>query len=508
MELDDNKQALPRVGLGAHSARGLAYMISGAMLTKLLSVGGQIALSYLLSKKDFGVVGLTLTFTVVIQIIEQTGVTELLVQRRRFQQWAVAGFWLSLALGILSCCLIALSAPIGAAVYGDKQLFWALLIMAPSSIFNSLMAVPRAKLARELRFRALAVANLTNATLRTVLTVSLAALHFGPYSFVLPVPIASAATAAFLWWCADPPFSLQMQFHKWRYLAGDSWQLLSGGLALSVLDQSDYVMIGLFRTVEEVGIYWFGYCFSIQVLQLLSINVMNILFPALAKLNDRPNQQFQAFIKAQRIMAMIGMTGCFLQAALSRPLTLLVLPSKWEPSIVVMQILSIGMATRMVAGSAYALLKSQGRFRTIGRSRWGFVVLQLVTLVTVLALGGSIAAVAGVIGVMATLIGATTLYLSLTPYGAGWKAVADVLVRPFLCAAAGVGAAWIIAMRMKVHGCGDLLQFVETMVIGIALSALFAWLLMRPTCEDLWMRILQIAPKRLGKGDSPSNAIG
>ena len=42
-----------------------------------------------------------------------------------------------------------------------------------------------------------------------------------------------------------------------------------------------------------------------------------------------------------------------------------------------MQILCIGMALRMVSGSSYALLKSQGRFRAILWNRWMFVVLQV-----------------------------------------------------------------------------------------------------------------------------------
>ena len=118
-----------------------------------------------------------------------------------------------------------------------------------------------------------------------------------------------------------------------------------------LLDQSITCYLGLFRAVAEVGVYWVGFLFSIQMVQLLMVNLNNILFPAFTKLNDDPQRQFLGFLNAQRILAMLGVSGCLLQAAVAEPFARLIFPSEWEPSIIVMQILSLGMATRMVSGA-------------------------------------------------------------------------------------------------------------------------------------------------------------
>ena len=44
------------------------------------------------------------------------------------------------------------------------------------------------------------------------------------------------------------------------------------GRSAPSIDQSDYILLGLFRSVDVVGIYWFGFSVSIQMLQLLSLN--------------------------------------------------------------------------------------------------------------------------------------------------------------------------------------------------------------------------------------------
>jgi lipopolysaccharide exporter len=501
MSTDKTKPAQP-VGLGTQSARGVAYLFGGMTTAKLVGYAAQVALSYLVSEKDVGVVGLAYTITTFIQVIEQAGVGDVLVQRKNFKFWVVPAFWLATCLGILSSLLVAGSAPIASAIYGNGQLLWVLLVLAPSSIPNAFMAIPRAKMSRELEFRALAIVNVGTLIVRLAMTVFLAWLGFGAFSFVIPVPITNALSAAYLWWWARPPFSFAPQFKKWRYLIGDSMRILTAELQRAFLDQSDNMAVGIFRDVATVGLYKFGFDFSIQILQLLAFNLMNVLFPALTKLNDQPRKQYEGFIKAQRILAMVGISSCLLQAATAGPLTYLLLDPKWIPSIGVMQILCVGMALRMVAGSSYALLKSQGRFRAILWNRWVFVVLQVAGLLLVLCLGrglGDVTAinsVAAVVAFVSTLVGPITFYIAILPYKAGWREVGEVLYRPVVSGVVSVGTAWLVAIWMDQQGIWELWQLIETIVTAGILNLLLAWVWMRPIWDDVWMRVGRMLPRR------------
>jgi len=491
----DARPAPQPVGLGTHSARGLVYLFAGSTASKFVNFGAQVALTYLLSRADFGVVSLAYTITALIQVIEQTGVQDVLLRQKRFQLWAVPSFWLALAFGIGSSLLIAILAPAMAAIYRDPQLLPILLILAPSSLGNALMTVPRAQLGRDLRFRFLAVVTFLSNTLRMGLTVVFAVAGFGPYSFVVPAPLTAFATAAFLWWWIRPVWSPKPRFRQWRYLFGDSTRLLTGEVGRAALDQSDYIMLGLFRNVSMVGIYTVGFNFSIQMMQLLTVNLTNILFPALTKLNDQPDAQLVGFLKALRILAWLGISSCLLQSAVAEPLTYLMLNvEKWRDSIIVMQILSLGMATRMVAGSSAALFKSQGRFQAILWLRWSFLIVQVIALAVVLSLGGNEAAVAAVVAIVSTFMGPITLYLAVRPYGAGWSTVGEVILPPVLCAVASVGPAWWLAQRLASAGQGHFVQLVVTVFVAAGLNVVLARLCMRPVWNDLWQRVWRLMP--------------
>jgi O-antigen/teichoic acid export membrane protein len=489
------------------------YLFAGSTTAKIIGFVTQIILLYLLGRSDFGVVGLAYTITLFIQVIEQAGVGDILVRSRRFRTWAIPAFWFSLALGLVSSALILLSAPIASAVFGKTEqvrdeLFWVLVVLAPSSLPNALSVVPRARLSRELQFRALAAVNLANITLQKILTVLFAWLGFGPFSFVIPTPIAGALTAAFLWWWVRPAWALRPQIRRWKYLVGDSTRLLATEFGRVVLDQSDYLLIGLFRTVVEVGVYWVGFMFSMQTVQLLMVNLTNILFPAFTKLNDDPQRQFHGFLRAQRILAMVGVSGCLLQAAAMEPFGQLVFPDDWKPSILVIQILSLGMATRMMAGASFALMKSQGRFTTTAVNRWAFVLVQVTALSAILASGGGVTAVAVAVSVIASLIGPVAFYCAIRPYAAGWSVVLGTLARPVLCGVVSVGTAWLIARELKAGGYGDLAQLSEIVSVAVLLNVAIAWLWMRNIWDDLWLRVWRVFPRRAELGGNLQSPAG
>jgi O-antigen/teichoic acid export membrane protein len=308
--------------------------------------------------------------------------------------------------------------------------------------------------------------------------------------------------AAFLWWWVRPPWTAQLQLRRWRYLVSDSTRLLVADFGRVLLDQSDYLVLGLFRSVAEVGVYWVGFLFSIQMVQLLMVNLHNILFPAFTKLNDNPQRQVRGFLNSQRILAMLGVSGCLLQAAAATPFARLMFPGEWESSIIVMQILSLGMATRMIAGASFALLKAQGRFTTIVVNRWSFVAIQVAALTTILAQGGSVTHVALAVSLIASLIGPVTFYSAIRPYGAGWNEVAATLARPIFCGVISVGVAWLVAQGMDRAGYGYVAQLVETVVVAVGLNIVLARLWMRPVWDDLWLRVRRLLPQRAVAGGS------
>ncbi len=464
--------------------------------TKLISLVAQVVLAYLLMPADWGVVGLVYTVVAFVNIFQQAGQQEMIIQwESRAHRRINAAFWMSMAFGLLTGLLTVAAAPLAAAVYGNRQMVGLLLVLALAAPFSTVSSVPLALLQSRLRFRMVALIGAGQAFAMSLLSILFAFLGAGVYSFILPWPIVAVVRLAVLWAVARPPIRLNPQFRRWRTMLADSSRLLTANGCRTILFFGDYLILGLFHAKEAVGIYYFAYNFAWQMWMLLAINLDGVLFPSLSKLNDQPNRQYQGFITAIRLLALVGVPACFLQAALADPvLRLLFDAHKWAPAIPVLQVLSLGMALRLVGYPAQSLMQAQGRFH-----RYMILSLAKVAAFLICTFAAAIlsdeprAALSLAVGVALffTFEGPLTLYVALRPSGGRWRDVWHAYAFPTLAGLITLGIpAAAFHLIPSLHGRHGL----QLLIVPIVGLALYAWSIRRfapQTWTDLQTRFRQ-----------------
>jgi lipopolysaccharide exporter len=454
--------------LAQKTVSGFFWLMAQTVGSKLVNMAGQVVLAWLLVPADWGLVGLAYTVTAFASLIQQAGLREILIHRHEhFNRWANPAFWMSLALGCLGAAVMAAAAPVAAWMYDEPQLVGLVLVLAATAPFSGLDIVPDARLTSEMRFRYLAVVKWVNAVGTMGLSILFATLNFGAYAFVLPVPIVTAVRLVLLWSATRPPIRWSPQLRRWKYLLNDSFMLLLAGFFIMLTWQGDYIVLGILHDAKTVGIYFFAFNLSIQTMQVFTSNLTGVLFPALSRLQDDPQHQTRAFLKATRLLAVIGLPFCLLQAALAGPGIALLFNSWWYPAIRVLQLLSIGMAVRIVASPGGSLIQAQGRFGIYTLTN-GLNAALFISLVALGAWMGNHlpaervgqfpaplrylvgtdlpAAVLVALAVMVyfTVIGPIFMYVAIRPGGGRWRDVWDVYAPPAAASAIAIGVAAIL----------------------------------------------------------------
>jgi PST family polysaccharide transporter len=423
-------------------------MLTQTLGTKAINLLANIALAWLLLEEDFGLVGLAYSFMVIAAVLQTGAIEDVLAHRHAsFRRWSSPAVWMSLTMGFGNTLILLAAAPVAAAIYGRSELQGMISILALSPLAGSLAVVPNAKLRNDLRYRTLAAVGLSSATALIVGRVLLAWLGFGAYSFVLPEPFVWSARAALLWWIARPPLRRTPQLRRWRYLIGDSLTSLAGNVVVTVALLGDCFVLGLWHPAAVVGVYYFALRNSTQTIHLFTLNLANVLLPALSKLQSEARRQSDAFLRASRVLAVGGVPLCLLQAGVADPVVRLLFEPRWYDAIAPLQILSVGMALRLLTEPTYSMLKAQGRFATYLRLALASTGLYYAMVLAGAALAGAVGVAAGV---AATLIvfGPIQLRLAIGPGGGGWREVWRVYAPPLLCGAVAVGvgvlaASWI-----------------------------------------------------------------
>lgn len=358
-----NRQDASEPSLTQRTLHGFLWLFSQTVATRLVNFAGQLVLAWLLEPSAFGLIGLVYAIQAFASLVLRNGVEQILVARQSdYERLANAAFWFSLATGVAAAFFMAGAAPFVAQMFGHPELTALILIMAAAAPFDALRAVPTARLRIDLRFGASAVVNTAAMAAQMTLTVILAVLGFGAFSFILPLLVVAPATALALYWLTRPPLRSNPQLDLWRSLLGLSGLLLLTSMFGQIMWQGDYLILGAFYGVEIVGIYFLAYSLSVQGVMLLTNNLGGVLFPTLTRLQHEPQRQRAAFIRAARIMTLVAMPASIALAVAADPLIRLLFHEKWLPVIPVLQVLAVGMALRMLMPLTAALLKACGQF--------------------------------------------------------------------------------------------------------------------------------------------------
>lgn len=355
----------PPTTLTQTAARGLVWFATNSIAARVAQFAAQITLTWLLVPAEIGTVGLALTVTTIAGAAFGLGVSDVLIQRRKsIRLWAAPAHFLSVALGLLGFLAAIASTPLAAWAYGNAGIIPLVALAALAIAIEGFGTVPSTLLRSDLRFKLLAVIGIADVFLAQALTVGLAYAGAGSLSIVLPLPIVAALKVAVLLKAAGHWPRSNGAKRRWRLLVGRSGTVMATRVVIAIVSQADYVLLGILADDAAVGVYYMAFKVAVQPLFALAGGFSGILTPILTRLVHNPERQAEATFAAARLLTFAAMPLLFLQSVVAEPLIRTFLPARWEQTIPIVQILSVGLAFDTVTWAAGAFLSAKGRFAT------------------------------------------------------------------------------------------------------------------------------------------------
>lgn len=488
-------------------ATGMIWGVGGALFYQLVALFVQTALTYFLTKDDYGSYAKAFALLSFAMLVQQLGFNEVLLRKReRLRRWLGSAFWLAVVLGSVgSLCLLAVAVPIGA-FYDDPELTRLLTLAAPLPLVRAFCIVPSAVLVADMRFRVHYGLMLLNALAISLLTLILASQGCGAPSFPVAMLIAEPMTALVIWRSARP--KLVTRWHsrrgrrllmaRWRSLLGDLRFTLGGNLSRWLRSGTDALFLGAFAAPAVVGVYFFAQSLVVQIVRVITLNLSGVLLPALNRLGDDPQRQTQAFMQAARALMFVGAPLCIGLGAIG-PLFVRVFldADKWHDLPPVLAVLAGGVVFRLLDEPVNALIAAQGRFRLGFRvsivAGVSYTLICFLGASTGTALGTAIA-----VAVFLSCAGPAILFLATR--GTGGKPAAAIGVFAIPAALSCVGILPWLLLDALVPAAGrtrDISVLIAT-VAGAALTYFALACLVRPQgWSQLLERVQAMMPQRL-----------
>ncbi len=321
-----------------------------------------IIIARILSPKDFGIVGMLTIFIVIGQSFVDCGFGNALVRKiDRTQRDCSTVFYFNIVIGLLIyLLLVAVSSYIGA-FFDEPNLSLLLKVFAISIFFDSMIVVQMARLTASIDFRTQAIVSLISSLSSGGLGIYLAYNGYGVWSLVYQTVSYSFIRMTVIWYMTKWLPSWTFSYKSFKEMFSYGSKLLVSGLLNTIYREFTTIVIGKYYSAKDLGFYTRGR----QIATVPSSNFTGILqrvtFPILAQYQNDDDRLIQVYRKYIRYTSIIIFWGLFYLLAISKPLIIILLTSKWSNSIIYLQIFCVIYLFDHITQINLNLLQVKGR---------------------------------------------------------------------------------------------------------------------------------------------------
>ncbi len=455
--------------------RGLAWLGFASTAVGLLDIVAIfVILNNWIDQEQYGIATKCVWIFPILDQATDLGLSAALIQRDDHTPSRVSTvFWVNLLLSVLFFTIIAVTAlPVARHFYGHVIVGWMLMAYGGKLLLQNAYIIPAAMMKRELRFKELSVIKILANLAEFFGKVGFAWAGFGIWCFVLG-PLARTVVYA---------VGLQLR-HSYRPSASfnlrDAKDYVTFGLRTSgsqllfyFYTNVDYPIVGFFFGDKALGAYKLAYEIVLEPVRIISNVVVDIAFPAFARLRHAKDQlvaQFVSFTKLNLITVMIYAAV----VGVAAPDLLALLFPDFTGAATAIRILCAVAVLRAVSFVMPPLLDGVGRpDRTIRYQATAAITMPIMYVLGALVLGGPLGyesvAVAWAVGYPI----AFGVLAYLATHTIGWSALKYLRAVGGVAAclfAAGVLAA---ATRFAVDGIAPAIELGIVAVVAVVSAGL------------------------------------
>ena len=348
------------------ATRGVAWSLSSSVAVMSISLAAQIILGWLLTDHDFGVYAYAIAFYHIFRVCTDGGVGLWLARLRQDEYDRECGhaFWLASSLSVVLAALVAIIAIPVSKLYAEPEVAKLLWVLAAALPFNAIRVVLLPGLQVHLKFQSLAVIKFVSAVVRYSMVVGLAVAGFGPLSFVIPVLVITLLEdVAYFASLRIPVWRTRFSWRNIKRILSESCWSLAGTVPEAIGSQIDYAVLGLVVSTEVVGVYFFAYQLTIQMVMLFSESLRRVILPVFARVERGSEGERRGLRLSSSFLGIVAAPAMLLLVALAEPIETLLWRGRWESAVLPMMLLAAVMPLNLMSIFAEMLVQSRGRFR-------------------------------------------------------------------------------------------------------------------------------------------------
>lgn len=363
------------MGYMMDAKRGVIWIGGYRAATRIFSIFRTALLARLLSPAQFGVYGIAVLILSLLEIVTETGINTVLIQKKGSISEFIDTAWVvSILRGTIIAVVVIAVAPIIASFFNSPEAQNLLYLTALVPFIRGFINPSLVNFQRDLRFKTEFFLRTTLFIIDSSVAVVLTILTGSPYALIWGLIAGVTCELIFSHLFIKPRPRLVFHNEKIRYvLSRGKWMTFTGFMDY-MYQNGDNIVVGRLLGTAPLGFYQASYQYATAPVTEVSNILSRVAFPVFMKINTDKKRLHIAFIKMVLAISLVVIPFGSLLIIFSRQIILILLGPNWIEAAPLLAVLALVGIVRSLVLSVYAL----------------FLSLEKQELVTVVSMTGAI----------------------------------------------------------------------------------------------------------------------
>lgn len=341
--------------------RGVGWSAADAFLGQGITFVVGIVLARLLSPEEYGLIGICLIFTTVLNGIVDSGFSNAIIRKKEATNEDYNTMFITnMIISIVLYGLLYLSAPFITEFF-QMELTSLVRVIGLVLIINALSLTQQTNLTKKIDFKTKTKASIVSAVLSGIVGIAMAYMGYGVWALVAQQLSKQAVYTVALWilnrWIPNFHFSKA----SFKYMWGFGWKLLVSGLLDRLWAQMYQVVVGKFYNAATLGQYTRGREYANIFSSNITSIVQRVTYPVLAEVQDEKERMVAAYRKVIKITMFVTAICMISLGAVAEPLIYCLIGEKWHQAATFLPLICISMSLYPLHAINLNMLQVQGR---------------------------------------------------------------------------------------------------------------------------------------------------
>jgi len=357
-----------------------------------------------LTKQDFGYMSAINGILALFEVISQAGLGSAIIQKKNAtKEFVSTVFSLSILLGVGVSLLVFAFAPLLARLVADETITIPLRVMSLIILIHSMLSVAAGQLTKQLRFKRLAVINISSYVLGSLVGVVMVLNGFGLWALIASA-LSNTLLNVVLIYCTSLPLPhWGVRKQEVGGIVNYGGWLTIGSLFNAFSQRADSLLMSRLISVEALGAYNRPAGFVNTISMKINSVMDTVLFPLLSDIQDDKSKVQNVLLRAISILNSFSVVLAAVFFFNAELIISIFFGNQWMDLVPVMQIVSIAVVFRIDGRLVDCFFRSLGLVRLGAYLRFGQGII--------VAAGIIIGSRFGIIGVAVSLVTANILVI-------------------------------------------------------------------------------------------------